>query len=97
MDISLVKSMLGDEDLYKAFVACEGDEQYLDYDQVTRDDEWAKNELTKCLNISSGTVLQKYSKIDRDTALARLKKRGLSIRQIERLTGINRNTIQRAR
>jgi len=38
-----------------------------------------------------------HSRIDRDAALSRLKDRGLSIRQIERLTGINRNTIQRAK
>ena len=69
----------------------------MDYNSNKHDDEWANKELKNCLNISSGTVLQNYSRIDRDAALSRLKDRGLSIRQIERLTGINRNTIQRAK
>ena len=64
----------------------------MDFARDKHDDEWAKEELKKCLSISSGTVLQKYCRIDRDTALSRLKERGLSIRQIEPLTGINRNT-----
>ncbi|WP_026520405.1 transposase [Butyrivibrio sp. FCS006] len=97
IDLSLIKLMLGDYEHYREFVACESDEQCLDYVKAKHDDEWAKEELKKCLSISSGTVLQKYCRIDRDNALSRLKERGLSIRQIERLTGINRSTIQRAK
>lgn len=96
MDISLIKSMLGDDKHYKEFIACESDEQFMDYEDIKHDDEWAKKELKKCLGIVSGTVLQNYSRMDRDAALSKLKARGLSIRQIERLTGINRNIIQRA-
>lgn len=96
MDISLIKSLLGDDKHYKKFIASESDEQFMDYESIKHDDEWAKNVLKKCLGIASGTVLQNYSRIDRDAALSKLKERGLSTRQIERLTGINRNIIQRA-
>ena len=53
--------------------------------------------IRKKLGITSGTVLQGYSRGLRDEALKYLKKAGLSIRQIERLTGINRGAIQKAR
>ena len=33
---------------------------------------------------------------ERNEALRKLKKAGLSVRQIERLTGINRGTVQKA-
>ncbi|WP_035767753.1 transposase [Butyrivibrio sp. NC2002] len=97
IDLSKIKLLLGDNEHYRRFIAYESDEECLDYNSNKHDDEWAKKELKNCLNISSGTVLQNYSRIDRDAALSRLKDRGLSIRQIERLTGINRNTIQRAK
>ena len=96
MDIALIKSLLGDNKHYKKFIASDSDEEFMDYESIKHDDEWAKNELKKCLGIASGTVLQNYSRIDRDAALSKLKERGLSTRQIERLTGINRNIIQRA-
>ena len=97
IDLSQIKVLLGDNEHYKNFIAHESDEQCLDYISTKHDDEWAKKELKNCLNISAGTVLQNYGRIDRNAALSRLKDRGLSIRQIERLTGINRNTIQRAK
>ena len=40
---------------------------------------------------------RKYNRTKRDTALVILKSSGLSIRQIERLTGINRGVIQKAK
>lgn len=44
----------------------------------------------------SGTQLQKMNKEERDEALRLLKDEGLSVRQIERLTGINRGVVLRA-
>lgn len=96
MDLSLIKNMLRDDDHYKEFVTCESDEQCMDYERIKHDDNWALRELKNCLGIASGTVLQSYNRANRDMALSKLKERGLSIRQIERLTGINRGTIQRA-
>ncbi len=60
------------------------------------DDGRARNVIKDKLGISSGTVLQGYDKAKRNKALKELKEIGLSIRQIERLTGINRGVIQRA-
>ena len=41
-------------------------------------------------------ALQALDRKARNEALKRLKTRGLTIRQIERLTGINRGVIQKA-
>ena len=48
------------------------------------------------LNVQSGTELQNMSREARDEALRRLKEEGLSVRQIERLTGINRGVVLKA-
>nr|WP_292165437.1 hypothetical protein [Butyrivibrio sp.] len=48
------------------------------------------------LGITSGTALQKYSKMERNAALIKLKEHGLSVRQITRFTGIGRNIVQMA-
>lgn len=51
------------------------------------------SEISKCNNASEFQALQIH---DRNRYLAELKRRGLSIRQIERLTGINRGLVQKA-
>ena len=66
MDISLIKSLLGDDKHYREFIACESDEKFMDYEEIKHDDEWAKKELKKCLEIALGTVLQNYSKMECD-------------------------------
>ena len=53
--------------------------------------------LARCARIvygESGTVLQSYDKAKRNKVLTQLLRDGLSIRQIERLTGISRGVIQ---
>jgi hypothetical protein len=52
--------------------------------------------LRKSLGVDSGTALLSYDRKKRNDALRKLKTKGLTIRQIERLTGINRNIVQKA-
>jgi len=59
-------------------------------------DEKALRIIKATLKVGSGTQLQELAKRERDQALRVLKKEGLSVRQIERLTGINRGVILRA-
>ena len=61
-----------------------------------RTDVWAKETIKKLLHTDSGTLLQKLDRADRNAAIRALKDAGLSVRQIERLTGINRNIVQKA-
>ena len=68
----------------------------MEYESTKRDDEWAKEVIRKHLHAESRTVLKSYDRGRRDAALRELKNQGLSIRQLELLTGINRGVIQKA-
>lgn len=59
-------------------------------------DSEAKKIIRKLTGEESGTVIQKYDKAKRDSVIRELKNRRMSIRQIERLTGIGKGIIQRA-
>ena len=96
MDLKAIHSILGGFEQYREFIEEEDEDIGLECSETRHSDTWAKEEITRCLGITSGTVLQKYSKQERDDALVKLKKRGLSVRQISRLTGIGRNIVQKA-
>lgn len=96
-DPGILKELIGDYRKMTAFVSQTDEEEYLEAEPARKNDEWALEVIRKKLNIESGTQLQGYDRKQRDQALVVLKKSGLSIRRIERLTGINRGIIQRAR
>ncbi len=96
VDTSLLCELIRDREEYVAFLAEREDDDCMEYEAVSRDDEWAKDVIRSCLRIESGTVLQSYDRGKRDAALRKLKSKGLSVRQLERLTGINRGVIQKA-
>ncbi|NLB78641.1 MAG: hypothetical protein GX796_07305 [Clostridiaceae bacterium] len=50
-------------------------------------------EISKCNNVAQFQVLPRDT---RNRFLSELKAKGLSVRQIERLTGINRGLVQKA-
>ena len=52
--------------------------------------------IRRQLGGQSGTALQGMEKSGRDEALRKLKKADLTVRQIERLTGISHGIVQRA-
>ena len=95
VDTSYFRKKIGDWEHYTKFMDERQDDHCLEFDS-RKDDEWAKWKLSDLLNIDNGMALQKYSKDDRDDALRKLKSAGLTVRQIERLTGIGRSIIQRA-
>ena len=68
----------------------------MEADHRKKDDAWALAVIQKTLHVPSGTQLQQYERQQRDEALSLLKKKGLTVRQLERLTGINRGIIQKA-
>lgn len=95
-DTSLLCELIGNREAYDAFLREENDDVCMEYNTSSRDDEWAKAVIRKCLGTESGTVIQRYDRGRRDAALRQLKAEGLSVRQLERLTGINRGVIQKA-
>ncbi|MBR6220997.1 MAG: transposase [Clostridia bacterium] len=96
LDTRILQDLLGDGERYIAFIAESNDDKCLDCDMVPRSDRWARAVIQECLGFSSGTALQGMDRQQRNAALQQLKQKGLSVRQIERLTGISRNIVQRA-
>ena len=96
-DPAILRKMIGGEAQFRAFMRQQDDVEHLDTQTRRRDDEWALGVIKKTLNIASGTQLQQFRKEQRDNALALLKEKGLTVRQLERLTGINRGVIQKAK
>lgn len=60
------------------------------------DDVTAQKIICEELHLDSGTKLQTMDRKKRNFFLRVLKKKGLSVRQIERLTGINRGVVAKA-
>jgi len=65
-------------------------------DQHRMTDEEAKELITKIGNVQYCQEIQLLEKTGRNQVLKKLKDEGLSIRRLERLTGINRGIIQKA-
>ncbi len=93
---AVLEPLLGDRTAYAAYIAETADDECLEYTPSRHDDAWALKVIHRLLHGQSGTVLQKMDREARNEALRRMKKAGLTVRQIERLTGINRGTVQNA-
>ncbi len=96
VDTSLLRELIGGREAYLAFLSSDSEETCMEYEPIRRNDDWAKETMKKLLGVSSGTSLQQMDRADRSAALKALKGAGLTVRQIERLTGINRNVVQKA-
>jgi hypothetical protein len=73
------------------------DDKCIEMDEQERlTDEKAQNLISKASGELSFHELHNMGKANRDLVLRNLKDNGLSIRQIERLTGIKRGVTQRA-
>lgn len=92
-----ILSLAGGVDRFVAFSASADREQFLDYTGPKRlSDAQAVALIRKELGLQSGTQIRAMNRTQRDYALHILKERGLSVRQLERLTGINRGVILKA-
>ena len=96
MDLQAIYSLLGDREQYDAYIGSDNEDVCMEYIAPVRDDNWARSVLHEYLGTESGTSLQKLGRGERNEALRLLKEKGLSVKQIERVTGISRNIVQRA-
>ena len=94
LDHSKIHELIGGVKELDAFLDNENSDICLEYDG--NPDDLAKEKMRNVLGIDNGFLLHNWKREARDQALQVLKQEGLSIRQIERLTGIGRNTIYRA-
>ena len=91
----MLREMIGTHENFQQFMREWDENECMEAEHRPRDDTWALGIIQKTLHITSGTQLQQYERKQRDEALALLKKKGVSIRQLERLTGLNRGIIQK--
>ena len=97
VDTEMMLKLAGGVEGFLQFSSEEDQEDHLDIRETHRlKDPAAQKIIRKKLNLDSGTQLQNMNKDKRNAALHSLKEAGLSVRQIERLTGINRGIITRA-
>jgi putative transposase len=72
-------------------------DECLDIVDIKRiDDETALNMLKRIAKVKSATDIKQLEKAKRDAAVRTAKEQGLSVRQIARLTGLNRGTVLKA-
>ena len=94
-DSKLLAEMIGTGAAFHQFMQQQDDNECMEAEHQKKDDAWALSVIRESLHIASGSQLQQFDRKQRDEALAMLKKKGVSIRQLERLTGINRGIIQK--
>ncbi len=91
---NLVFDLTGGHDGFLEFSAGNEDIECLELSYKARlSDKEAKEIIRKDLHLESGTQMQSLPRSERNACICLLKKRGLSVRQIERLTGINRGAV----
>lgn len=95
-DAGFALEMLGG-DRFKEFNHQMSKENCLDIQNVSRlNDDMAREIIANTSGCTSTAQFQLLRREIRNNYLAELKKNGLSVRQIERLTGINRGLVQKA-
>ena len=96
IDTGFIRERFPTEKAYREYIGTDNDDACMEYERPVRDDSAAQEILRSSLAVGSGSELQAWERKERDAALHRLKTEGLTVRQIERLTGISRNIVQRA-
>ena len=92
VDTSVFQELIGSWDEYVLFLAAPY-EDCPELEECTRGDNWAKAIIRDVLRVKSGTELQHFDMKVRDDALRLLRSKGLTVKQIARLTGINQTAI----
>ena len=95
VDTSLLHDMIGSESDYREFVAAENDAVCMESENDGTKEDRTREILRSVLGTENGMILQSFDSAERDEAITALHKAGLSVRTIERITGIGRGIIQK--
>ena len=94
IDTDFVNELFENRENLRDYLMTDTADDCMEYDDK-KDDEWAKEKIRKLLGLENGTLLQTYDRTKRNEAIKIMKNAGISIRQIERLTGITKGVIQK--
>ena len=86
--------MLGSFEQYAEFISREDSGVCMEYGSEKIDDERSSEIVKRLLGTDSGTAIQSYPRAQRNEALIKLLRAGMSIREVERCTGVSRGIIQ---
>lgn len=95
VDTTILQGLLGDFEHYREFITCGENEPGFEGDPAETRRMQAEKILLDTLGTTNGLLLQSIDYKKRDAAVIKLHKAGLSIRAIERLTGISKGIIER--
>ena len=101
-DVAFVLELFGDDpkqakEQFKRYVNEKNDDMCMDILETGRiDDDKAREMIKSAGNIPNCQELQDLGKTARNAVIRELKDNGLTIRQIERLTGVNRGIVLNA-
>jgi hypothetical protein len=97
VDNAWALELIGGPERFEQFMENAAEENCLDIrERVAIRDEAARERICSHYKVASGTQLQQWDKKKRDAVLRELKDMGMSVRQMERLTGINRGVVLKA-
>ena len=96
-DTALINHILGSREQFLYLHSIPMEEKCLDIDQCRKriPDDVAQEIIRQISNCDSVAAFQKLSLLDRDSFLISIHKKGVSIRQMNRLTGTPRGVIER--
>ena len=95
IETKLIRGLLPTWEAYEELITLGGKAENSELENPKKDDKWAKDIICKEFDVESSTVIQGFERKKRDEAVKLLLQKGLSERQIERLTGISRYIIRR--
>ncbi|MBP7177154.1 MAG: transposase [Ruminiclostridium sp.] len=96
-DVKLALELLGGRKAFELFMTANEENQCLDItDKKQLSDKKAIDITRKISKVKNIQQIQSFDREQRDSVLRQLKGAGLSIRQIERITGVNRGVVQKA-
>ena len=94
--MDFVREQYPTEEAYRKYISAPNEDECLEYTPKVHDDDWAREVIRKTLSVQTGTEIQAWDLQKRNRALQHLNAEGLSLRQMERLTGISRRVIASA-
>lgn len=94
VDTSIIESYIGSFDNHVKFINNKEKQYIFEFDPFRNNDKLAKAYVHDLFGVKSTLDIKEFSKNKRNNAIVVMKRNGMSIRQISRLTGIGKGIIQ---
>ena len=96
VELDLIREIFSSRNAFDEYVTTDNTDDCMEFEGKPRDQR-ALQLIRNEFNVKSGTEIQRYDRESRDEAIRKMLTCGISVRTIERLTGIGRGIVQRIR